>query len=192
MSDFLIDIPEHFYSDGEGAPFEKCVVCGKDLLKEGTRYVIEKAIKNYKGTDVTSTVYEYAMCMDCYMEMQKNMSEESLNNLQKYYESFVEKRGSNVMMINLDTFNLDTWLSKCFFTDEPVKEMDEYQIMGQFNGNKLVLNTPPMAIGQTVAEEMSELLSAKTKGEMDRFREQFLGPPPEIKELFFGKKLLLI
>jgi hypothetical protein len=192
MSEFLIDIPERFYSDGEGAPFEKCVVCGKDLLREGTHYVIEKAIKNYKGTDITSTVYEYAMCMDCYVEMQKNMSEESLKNLQKFYESFVQKQGSNIITIDIDTFNLDQWLSKCFFTSQPVNEMEEYQIMAQFKGNHLMLNTPPMAIGQTVAEEMSELLSAKTKGEMDRFREQFLGPPPEIKELFFGKKLLLI
>ncbi len=192
MSEFLIDIPGSFFSDADGAPFEKCVVCGKDLLKTGTHYIVEKAIKNYKGTGITSTVYEYAMCMDCYAEMQKSMSEESINNLQKYYDSFIEKRGSNVMMINLDTFDLDQWLSKCFFTGEPVNEMEEYQIMAQFNGNSLVLNTPPMAIGETVAEEMSELLSAKTKGEMDRFREQFLGPPPEIKELFFGKKLLLI
>ncbi len=192
MSDYLIDIPEKFYSDGEGEPFKKCVVCGKDLLEEGTHYVVEKAIKNYKGTDVTSTVYEYAMCMDCYMEMQQSMSEESLQNMQRYYENFVQKRGSSVMMIDLSKFNLDEWLSKCFFKEKPVGEMEEYQIMGQFNGNHMVLNTPPMAIGEEVMEEMAKLLSKKTRGEMDRFRERFLGPPPEIEELIFGKKLLLI
>ena len=49
MSDFLVDIPEQFYSDGDGKPFENCVVCGKNLMEDGTRYVIEKAMKNYDG-----------------------------------------------------------------------------------------------------------------------------------------------
>ncbi len=192
MGEFLIDIPDRFYSDANDSPFDECVVCGKPLLQEGTHYVVEKAIKNYKGTEFTSTVYEYAMCMDCYMEMQQSMSEESLNNIQRYYEEFITKRGSDIMTIDLNTFNLNAWLSKCFFKQQPVNEMDEYQIIGQFNGTHLVLNTPPMAIGQKVMEEMSELLSEKTRGEMDRFREQFLGPPPNIEELIFGKKLLLI
>jgi len=27
---------------------------------------------------------------------------------------------------------------------------------------------------------------------MDRFRKEFLGPPPEIEELLYGRKLLLL
>jgi hypothetical protein len=192
MSDFMIDIPEQFFSDSEGKPFEHCVVCGKNLLEDGTQYVIEKAMKNYEGYAFSSTVFEYAMCLDCYQEMQKGMSQESMQNLQQYYQDFLTARGNQPMMINLNNFDLKDWLSRCFFKEKPVNEMKEYQLIGQFNGRHLVLNTPPMAIGEEVMEEMAGLLSEKTKGEMDRFREQFLGPPPEIEELIYGRKILLI
>ncbi len=192
MSDYLVDIPGQFYSDSEGKPFEKCVVCGKNLLEDGTHYVIEKAMKNYEGYEFSSTIFEYAMCLDCYQEMQGGMSEESMQNLQKYYQNIMASRGGQPVMIDMQTFDLNQWLSKCFFKEKPVNEMKEYQLIGQFNGNHLVMNTPPMAIGEEVMEEMAELLSEKTRGEMDRFREEFLGPPPEIEELIYGRKLLLI
>ena len=168
------------------------MVCGKNLLEEGTHYVIEKAMKNYEGYEFSSTVFEYAMCLDCYQKMQTDMSEESMQNLQKYYQDIMASRGGQPMMIDMQTFDLNQWLSKCFFKEKPVNEMKEYQLIGQFSGNHLVMNTPPMAIGEEVMEEMAELLSEKTRGEMDRFREEFLGPPPEIEELIYGRKLLLI
>lgn len=192
MDDFLVDIPEQFYSDGDGKPFETCVVCGKSLLVEGTRYVIEKAMKNYAESQYSATLFEYAMCLDCYQEMQKGMSEESMRNLQEYYQKIIEEKGGQYITIDLANFNLKDWLSKCFFKDKPVAEMKEYQLIGQFDGNRMIMNTPPMAIGEEVMEEMSDLLSEKTKGEMDHFREQFLGPPPEIEELLHGRKLIFL
>lgn len=193
MSDYLVDIPNQFFSDADGEPFNTCVVCGRNLLEDGTHYVIEKAMKNYEGYDFSSTVFEYAMCMDCYQKMQQGMSEESMQNMQNYYQRIVTEKGVNgMMMIDLQTFDLNSWLSKCFFKEKPVREMKEYQLIGQFNGSHMVLNTPPMAIGEDVMEEMADLLSEKTKDEMNGFREQFLGPPPEIEELFSKRKILLI
>jgi len=192
MSDYLVDIPNQFFSDADGEPFHTCVVCGRNLLEDGTHYVIEKAMKNYEGYDFSSTVFEYAMCMDCYQKMQQGMSEESMQNMQNYYQRIVTEKGVNGMMIDLQTFDLNDWLSRCFFKEKPVSEMKEYQLIGQFNGNHMVLNTPPMAIGEDVMEEMADLLSEKTKDEMNGFREQFLGPPPEIEELFSKRKILLI
>lgn len=193
MSDFLVDIPEQFYSDGEGKPFETCVVCGKNLLEDGTRYMIEKAMKNYKGYDFSATVFEYAMCLDCYQEVQKGMSEESMQNLQQYQQKLMQEKSSDEMIaIDMSNFSLKEWLSKCFFKDKPVNEMKEYQLIGQFEGSHMIMNMPPMAIGEEVMEEMSELLSEQTKGEMDRFRKDFLGPSPEIEELIHGRKLIFL
>ena len=57
-------IPSLFWSDITCKPFENCIKCERYLLEEGTLYLIEKAIKSYVGFDATSTVFEYAMCMD--------------------------------------------------------------------------------------------------------------------------------
>ena len=111
-----IDIPERFFSDAEGKPFENCQVCGKYLLDDGTTYVVEKALKNYKEHDFYSTIFEYAICLECHMNIQQGMSAESMRNLQKYYMGSLADKGRHQMQINMKEFDLDSWLSKCFFT----------------------------------------------------------------------------
>lgn len=187
-----IDIPENFHSDSEGKPFETCLMCGKDLLKADTTYVVEKAMKNYDNYKFSSTIYEYAICSECHMNMQSKMSKESLANLQEYYKNKITESGKQAMAIDLRTFDLNSWLSKCFFTDKPVEEMKEYQLVAQFKGNKMLLNMPPMVIGEEILDDMAHLLSNETIDEMNGFKEQFLGPPPEFEEFIYGKRLILI
>jgi hypothetical protein len=190
--EFTIEIPGQFYSDSEGKPFENCMVCNKFLLQEGTTYVVEKALKTYKDYDFYSTVYEYAICSDCYMKMQEKMSEESKMNLQQYYSKIISEKVSEPVFINVHEFNLNDWLSKCFFKGSSIKEMKEYQVVAQFNGSKMMLNMPPMVIGEEALNEMAELLSEKTIDEMNDFRDKFLSPPPDIEELIYGKRLIML
>lgn len=188
----FIDIPKAFYSDGDGKPFENCLMCGKNLLEGDVTYVVEKAMKNYDKYDFSSTVYEFAICTDCHMEQQNKMSEESLHNMQSYYQNKIMEAGKQSVAIDLGSFDIKTWLSKCFFSDKPISQMKEYQIVAQFKGDKMLLNMPPMVIGEDILNDMADLLSDKTTDEMNGFREQFLGPPPEFEEFIYGKRLILI
>lgn len=190
--EFKIEIPEKFYSDAEGKPFEYCQVCGKFLLDEGTSYVVEKAFKNYEGYDFSTTLFEYAICTDCHTEVQKSMSKESMRNLQQYYMRIIAEKGNKPIVINLEDFKLDDWISKCFFTDDSVNNMQEYQVVAQFNGSKMVMNMPPMVVGEAAMEQMAGLLSNETIDEMNGFKKKFLGPDPELEEILSGKKLILI
>ena len=190
--DYYIEIPERFYSDTEGKPFENCQVCGKYLLDEGTSYVVEKALKNYEGHNFYSTLFEYAICTDCHGTLQKGMSAKSIESLQQYYMKIMAEKGDQPVMINLSDFKLNDWLSNCFFTGDPVSEMNEYQVIAQFKGTKMVMNAPPIIVGEAAMEEMSTLLSDQTIDEMNRFKKEFLGPDPELEEFIFGKKLILI
>jgi len=192
VKEVKIEIPKIFYSDAEEEPFHSCVMCGKDLISSGEEYMIEKVFKTYEDHDFVSTIFEFAICLDCHKKMQQTMSAESLQNIQKYYEGIIQKKGGNSIMIDLNTFDINQWLSKCFFTDKPVTEMEEYQVVGVFKGDKLLLNQIPMVMGGEVMEEMSELLSQKTRDEMNGFREKYLGPPPEISEIFSGKRLIML
>ncbi len=189
---YHIEIPERFYSDEDGRPFEYCRVCGKYLLDEGTSYVVEKALKSYEGHDFYSTLFEYAICTDCHSTLQKGMSAKSIESLQQYYMKILAEKGNKPIMINVSDFKINDWLTKCFFTGDPVDEMNEYQVIAQFNGSKMVMNTPPIIVGEAAMEEMSTLLSDETIDEMNRFKKEFLGPDPELEEFIFGKKLILI
>jgi len=179
----FIDIPERFFSDVTDKPFESCDICGKFLLDTNVPYVIEKVVKNYEGHNFSSTVYEF---------MQKSMSDESLQSLQNHYSKVMATKGNNPLMIDLRTFNMDNWLSKCFFDGGEISSMNEYQIVGQFKGSQLVLNTPPLIIGEKAMREMAKIISEKTTDEMNGFRDKFLGPSPEMEELINGKKLILL
>ena len=190
--EFNIEIPERFYSDAEGKPFENCQVCGKYLLDDGTSYVVQKAFKNYKGYDFSTTLFEYAICTDCHTKVQQSMSKESMRNLQQYYMQILAEKGNQPIVINIDEFKLEDWISKCFFTNSPVQSMQEYQLIAQFNGSKMLMNMPPMVVGETAMEEMAGLLSNQTIDEMNDFKNKFLGPDPELEEIISGKKLILI
>jgi len=187
-----IDIPESFYSDGDGKPFETCLKCGKNLLEGDVTYVVEKAMKNTNDFKFSSTVYEFAICTECHTEMQNKMSKESVENLKVYYQNKISEIGKESVAIDLRTFDIKQWLSKCFFTDKSVQQMKEYQIVAQFKGKKMLLNMPPMVIGEEIMEEMAGVLSQKTKDEMDGFREEFLGPPPEFEEFIYGRRLIFV
>lgn len=189
---YLVEIPERFYCDTDSKPFENCQVCGKYLLDDGTSYVIEKALKNYEGYNFYSTIFEYAICTDCHTTLQSSMSKESINKLQQYYMQIMMKKGSQPIVIDMNSFELNNWLSKCFFTDDPVSEMKEYQVVAQFSGSKMLMNTPPIIVGEAAMEAMSGLLSDQTIDEMNGFKKQFFDPDPEFEEIFSGKKLILI
>ncbi len=190
--EFSIEIPKRFFSDVTDEPFENCNVCGKYLLDNDVPYAIEKAVRNYEGHDFSSTIYEFAICQDCHFEMQKAMSKESVQNLQKYYNDVITKKGQQPIVIDMNNFDLNNWLSACFFEGNEIENMKEYQIVGQFKGSQLIMNTPPIIIGEVAMKHMSELLSEKTTDEMNGFKDKFLGPSPEIEELIYGKKLLII
>ena len=75
-------IPEIFHSTGTGKPFSHCVSCNKELLNSDNPYIIEKAIRQYLEYKTTDTIFEYAMCMDCYMKIDQSLSDESKHNLE--------------------------------------------------------------------------------------------------------------
>lgn len=192
QKEYSIEIPDRFFSDVTDKPFESCNVCDKSLLENDVPYVIEKAMRNYEGHDFSSTIYEFAICQECHTKMQASMSKESLQNLQKYYAGVMHEKGSEPIMIDMNTFDMNQWLSKCFFKGDEISRMKEYQIVGQFKGSKLIMNTPPIIIGENAMKQMAGLLSDKTTDEMNGFRDKFLGPAPEIEELIYGKKLILV
>lgn len=192
QGEFSVKIPKRFFSDVTDQPFENCNICGKYLLDNDVPYVVEKAMKNYEGHDFSSTIYEFAICSDCHGKMQKSMSEESLQNLQNYYAGVMSKKGNEPITLDMTNFDMDNWLSNCFFDGKEISSMNEYQIVAQFKGSKLIMNTPPIIIGEEAMKQMAELLSEKTTDEMNGFRDKFLGPSPELEELIHGKKLIFI
>lgn len=190
LSDLLegrkIDIPEVFKSHNTKLPMARCIQCEKNLLEEGRKYMIEKAVKKYDSV-YTDVLFEYAICMDCADEMRTSMSKESTQNMKKYFSGNTNfwKRNRDLLLDEPESdkpVDINLWISNCMIKGTPVSELGEYQIFGYFEGEKLLVSMLPYVIGEAALEEMESMISAETRGEMDDFIDEHFGLPPEWKK----------
>ncbi len=180
------NIPELFRSFLSNKPIENCIMCEKYLLEPGTNYFIEKAFKD----DFVEV--EYAICMDCAENMKGSMSVQSLANIENYFLTRMQFMQENMYALQEQEVDPELFLTKCAIKGTPREELNEYQIAGFFNGSNLNMVTFPFLISGEAAEEINELLSKETKGEIDGFIDDFIGLPPEWKEILKTNRPILI
>lgn len=174
------DIPAIFKHHTTGQYFERCIACEAYLLEPGRSYFIEKAIRTYPGFQATDVIFEYAMCTGCADRMRKEVSMESLLKMHLY---FTEKVNLKSRFENLSqNENPEAWLSHCIVTGKPITQLEEYQIYAHCEGKSFLFSGMPYMISGEALHEMADLLSEKTRGEIDRFIEENFGLPPELKK----------
>ena len=171
------EIPAQFHNFITGKPFEVCICCEKDLLHQEDFYLIEKAVKK------DDVIIEYAICMDCAQKKNEALSVDSRARIEAWFTERVdlEQRAQN--LAETLGFNFESWTSHCIITGKPRAEMDHYTIVGGFVGDKMVMGFGPYIMSPEAQVEMSKLLSAETKREMDDFIGDNFGLPPELKKL---------
>lgn len=169
-------IPKEFWSFAEGQPFRVCVVCGENLLADGGRfYMIEKAYR--KG----EVVFEYAICLSCQQQLEAELSQQSLKLIAHYFDEHVDWaqiRGIRELSSSRKGTAL-SGLSRCLITGKQASECAEYHILTACFGENLLES--PCLIGDEAIESIQQLVSRKTRDQLDGFVEEFLGLPPAVK-----------
>lgn len=186
-------VPSLFQSTETGRPFERCAACDRYLLDDNAQYVIEKAFRAYPGFDARETVFEYALCTDCRDELMSGFSDESSRRLRAYFDSHIdlEARRKRLVGSGETETTLESWLSECVVTGEPVAEMDEYQVYCECLGPNMLYTFAPFVIGGRAMDEVADLLSNQTLDELNGFADDILGLPPELEELFTRRVVIL-
>jgi hypothetical protein len=187
-----IKIPKQFYSIETDLPFSNCISCDKYLLQPNSPYVIEKAVKQYPDYNTTDVIFEYAMCMDCYQNIHNTMSLESKANIEKYFSEHVDLNKRRTNLIETKELSIEDWASNCIIKGTHISELTEYQIACQCDGEYLLFTNMPFLIGKTAMDEMINLLSNKTIGEINGFKDKFFSPDPDLKKLFDEPKFVII
>ena len=185
------DIPEIFHSHATKKQFDKCTVCNTPLISTNQTYVIEKAIKQYSNFDKHDVIFEYALCFKCIEMLRSSMSIQSAIKMQQFFEKNIDADKRKKEIAEIQESNVESWLNTCVFTGKNRSELEEYQIVGLFQGNKIMIADMPYMISSEVGDQINEIISAQTKDEMDGFKDKFLGPPPELEELFWKKKVIV-
>lgn len=183
----LNEISSNFYQDSNQQPFRECTFCSKNLQQSGAPYLIEKSFKRNRQSKQLLTVIEYAICMECTIKKSQAISEESKGNIERYMRE-------NILNIKnqFEKTDLNTKLKSCAATGKNVEDLDEFNLVGQFIGDKMMVDQFPVIMSNEINEEIQGLLSEKTKEEFDKFMDTITGVPPELKELFKSKRPVLL
>ena len=176
-------IPKVFWSDLTGKPFEQCIMCERHLLEDGTQYLVEKAIKTYKGRYVKDTVFEYAICMDCRDTMHEKLSEESRVALSGYFNS---RFNPAERVAKYEHGTVEERLKHCLLEGEEPSEGGEYQIYALCDGSDMINDLMPFMIRGESLEAVMHLISAKSLDELNGFMKENFTGPPEFKEILDG------
>ncbi|HDQ44208.1 MAG TPA: hypothetical protein ENN17_01750 [bacterium] len=188
----LIEIPKEFHSDATGEPFDRCVSCGRDLRDPSVHYFIEKAVRNYSRHRTTDTIFEYAICFDCYMEVHKSLSEESRERIDAYFLRNVNMLARIRLLGETATPDMDRWLSRCLIKGVDRCETSEYQIMCECLGDRMLLTFAPYLVSAEAMDEIAGLLSNRTLDALNGFYDDFIGMPPELLPLLKDQPHLIL
>lgn len=184
----LEDIPQSFYSFETKEPFSHCIECKKEL-DEQTDYIIEKAMRRYPNFSATDTLFDYAMCMDCALEMRKSLSVSSRKKMDEFFQPYFQK--ISVAMHSAHTQSVEEQLSKCLITEKDIRTVKEYQIYAVCRGKKINRSVPAYMISEEAIEQILPLLSNETTDFLNGFFERHFNPDPSMLEPI-GPKLILV
>ncbi|MBN2215632.1 MAG: hypothetical protein JW723_15490 [Bacteroidales bacterium] len=178
----VIEIPKVFKTFISEEYFRNCITCDKYLLDDETEYVIEKVIRD------GYVELEYSMCMDCVEKMRLKMSKESMERVNQYFEKNFNFYDRRYDLLSSQSSDIDDYISSCLFKNKSIHELEEYQLLGHCRGDKMLLSVFPYMVSKDAIEEVQELLSAKTREELDDFTDKHFGLPPDLKEIIRSKR----
>lgn len=178
------DMPAKLHTE-EGTLFTNCKQCGLNLQNPPQAYSFEKVFKRYPNSPEPQVLFEYAICDNCADDVRGEFSEESLQNMKQFFE----ERAENISALEDET--VDARLAKCVITQINLEEENEYALVARGRGDKLLVGHYPFAVSLTAMDQLSAILSEKTKDTLDDFVGKNFSGPPEFATTGPGKWVLV-
>jgi hypothetical protein len=185
-------IPDIFCSSETGYPIAHCMICDQYLLDDGKQYFIEKAVRQYPEMSAREIIFEYALCVDCALKMNASLSEESRRRTNEYLSRHARLSMRKNIFLSEEPPDLNAWIDHCRIKDTPISGSREYQLLAHCNGRNLMLGEMPFALSLEAMDELAQLLSAKSLGEIDDFIGKYFSGPPELASLLRKRPPVLI
>lgn len=177
-------IPALLHNEDEKKPHQNCRICNKDLMN-GEMYAIQKVFKNYPEQEEAQVLFDFAMCQQCMTEARAELSLESRMRIDQFMMDGMHSLESSGEDPESRFAN-----KQCTISGKNLSESQEYQVMAVCEGNQLIES--PICLSDEVLEHIQELLSEKSRDELNRFTENNFGWPPELKKALQDGDLVLL
>lgn len=182
-------IPKIFHK-AEGGLLDSCIMCNQNLLSPPQSYLMEKAFKVYPEYKKTEVIFEYAMCLQCAMAMHNELSKESRKRIEAYFAEHVNAKARE-QFAHPKRAPFKKWVANCLVKGTPLKKSQEYVLYGHAHGKNFVYDFFPYALSGEAMEDISNLLSEKTREVLDDFIGKHFSGPPEIAEILKRRPVLV-
>jgi hypothetical protein len=200
--DKLPDIPQPFFNSETNQPFSNCLVCECNLMEESQPYAIERAIRHYPEMELKSVVFEYALCAKCIAQTENELSGDTKMSIMQYFAQNLdlasrpqwkpaEEEGENSDPVEEVPFDVNKWIDTCSVKGVPRSELYEYTLCARCIGGKIIPEVVPYMISGLAQDDIVDLFSNKSLGFLDDFTDKHFSGPPELKELFKGRPILV-
>lgn len=192
----LPGIPKDFFNSETGKPFSNCLVCACNLMEESQPYAVERAIRHYPEMELKSVVFEYALCAKCIAQMENELSAETKMSIMQYFSQNLNLSSRPQWKPADDEeeevpFNISEWIENCSIKGVPRSELYEYTLCARCIGGKIIPEVVPYMISGLAQDDLVDLFSNKSLGFLDDFTDRHFSGPPELKELFKGRPILV-
>ncbi len=193
----LPDIPKEFYNSESNTPFTSCLVCECNLMEETQPYSIERAIRHYPEMKLKSVVFEYALCAKCTATMEKELSDDTKAAIMQFFaQHFNYSDRPTWASVDPESeeptpFHCSEWIDNCAINGSSKDQLFEYTLCARCIGGKIIPEVAPYMISGTAQDELIELFSNKSLGFLDDFTDRHFSGPPELKELFKGRPIMV-
>ncbi len=195
--ELLPPIPSEFHNSETGLPFHHCLVCECNLMAETQPYSIERAIRHYPEMKLKSVVFEYALCAQCMTNMENELSDMTKLAIKLFFSAKLDLRNRPKWEATFDEngvlqpFNVSEWIETCAVNSLPRKELYEYSLFARCIGDRIIPEVVPYMISGPAQDELIALFSKESLGFMNDFTDRHFSGPPELKELFKGRAILV-
>ena len=109
--------------------------------------------------------------------------EESVQRIIAHVEERVDFVPRQLRMTRDAESSVDDWLGTCLLTGKRRSDCRTYTICAFCDGPNLSLLPFPYMISDLAMDDLQKLLSKKTRDRLDDFIDEYLGLPPEFKDL---------
>lgn len=176
-------IPSKLYSEDTGKAHAQCKICQKDF-GEHEVYGIQKVYKNYPDQEA-QVLFDFALCQSCMEEARAELSVESRLRI----DQFMMEKLEALTVEGIDP-QLRYEQGECTLSGKPLNEAQEYQVAALCQGEQILES--PMVLSDEMLDAIQELLSDKSRDELNRFNENNFGWPPELKKIWQDGDFVLL
>lgn len=179
---YFLPVPKLFYSEYLEQPFEDCINCGCSLGTAAV-YVIQKRFV------IGEAVFEMAICDNCRQQLTETYSEETKAALNERMMQYFGRMAAEVLEQQPSSRPaedlLDRCMNFCLICSATRENCKKYSLAGLFRRQEIVvqcsaIGQSPVMICDRCEEELSELISQKTRDAWQRFMDEHFDGPPGI------------